>query len=529
MKNILVLLLLLGFYNSSFSQSIDISSQSRWNISSVPKKQISLFPEGNLTNNRTAGFNRSRVSWFIIDPIFYRHTSATPNHISEDTLQLKNHFSREVYQHEIYPNSEYQNGIPSWLPILNICYYPNEKGPYNYDIDSNFYSKGIDSTGKLNAPESRWGGIIRSLESQFLASHEFNFIGFWLMDPFVYNSNLSGGDLYIHIGEISEDILYDNKTSCESSFNPGNYFNTAWGFSGSDLSFPYTFYSDNSYDPGLDELDDISELSFFNNYLLNVKNIFGINSVAYKNAQIDPSSDNFDYYLGSHHDNSENRILSRYKYYNNIQGNTNISYSDLAQQAATTMPNCEDINRNLLLDTAENFFQYKISIRPEDLISGQNFITEKITVNPANGDGTPLSWYKFLVPLNDYSRETIGNITTLDSSKFIRLILKNFSDSIILRTYQLSLVKNDLSNPIIPLYSFTIYPNPTNGKMTITNNFEIMEIKVIDLLGRIVYKNTLSNPSTKLDLDISFLNNGVYTVIVENFINWQSKIIIIQK
>ncbi len=527
MKYILVLFLFIGLYNLSSSQSININSLSSWNISSVPKKQISLFPEGNLINNRAAGYNRSRINWFTIDPIFFRHTSVTPSHISEDTVQLKNHLSREVFEREIYPNCN--DNIPSYIPTFNICYYPEEKGPYNYDVDSTIYSKGIDLTGKLNAPETRWGGIMRSLESHFLASHNIHYIGFWLMDPFVYNSNLSGGDFYIQIGEISEDILYDNKVSSESSFNFSYCDTTAWGLTGSQLIFPYTFYNTGLYDPGLDELDDPSELSFFNNYLYAVKNIFGINSVAYKNAQKDPSSDNFDYYLGSHHDDSETSILSRYKNYNNTQGNTNIAYSDLAQQAGTSMPNCEDINRNKLLDIDENFFQYKISIRPEDLIVGQNFIAEKITVNPENGDGTAVSWYKFLVPLEDNSREKIGNITTLDSSKFIRLILKNFSDSIILRTYLLSLVHADLNEPINALNIFAIYPNPTSGKINITNNNEIMGFKIIDLLGRIIYQNTLSYPSSELDLDLSFLNNGVYTIVLETSISWQSKIIIIQK
>lgn len=47
------------------------------------------------------------------------------------------------------------------------------------------------------------------------------YIEFWLMDPFIYTNQQSdaseyGGDLYINLGEVSEDILKDGKKFYES-------------------------------------------------------------------------------------------------------------------------------------------------------------------------------------------------------------------------------------------------------------------------------------------------------------------------
>ena len=59
------------------------------------------------------------------------------------------------------------------------------------------------------------------------------YIKFWLMDPFVENPDHEGGDLYINLGNISEDILRDSRKSFENGL-PGspelkNIDTTAWG------------------------------------------------------------------------------------------------------------------------------------------------------------------------------------------------------------------------------------------------------------------------------------------------------------
>lgn len=59
-----------------------------------------------------------------------------------------------------------------------------------------------------------------------------------------------------------------------------------------------------------------------------------------------------------------------------------------------------------------------------------------------------------------------------------------------------------------------VYPNPSNGKLTVkNNNSEINEIELIDLSGKVVYAKSVSGNETVLD--ISNLNKGLYILKVQ--------------
>ena len=74
--------------------TIDVSTPTSWIISSVP----SMFQESNDKNTLRSGFNRSRMAWYTIDPLFTRRSSSlTPGHIKSDLDQLSNHYVREIY------------------------------------------------------------------------------------------------------------------------------------------------------------------------------------------------------------------------------------------------------------------------------------------------------------------------------------------------------------------------------------------------------------------------------------------------
>ena len=128
---------------------------------------------------------------------------------------------REIYENEIFPYKESPSGIPTNISVLNLAYYPEEKGPYNFDTDPGLYSEGMNSDGKLNDPKSRWGGIMREVLTSDFETANIQYIKFWLMDPFVENPDHEGGDLYINLGNISEDILRDSRKSFENGL-PGS-------------------------------------------------------------------------------------------------------------------------------------------------------------------------------------------------------------------------------------------------------------------------------------------------------------------
>ena len=193
--------------------AIDVSTPTSWIISSVP----TMFPEHSDKSTLRSGFNRSLLAWYTIDPLFTRRSSSlTPSHIKGDLEQLSNHYVREVPVRELYPNRDQSSysGATSTLSILNLAYYPNERGPYNFSTD-------LAYDGTLNNPTQHWGGMMRKLDNNDFETANVEYIEFWMLDPFIYTSREGtasdyGGDFYINLGEVSEDILRDGKKFYES-------------------------------------------------------------------------------------------------------------------------------------------------------------------------------------------------------------------------------------------------------------------------------------------------------------------------
>jgi cell surface protein SprA len=518
MKFLAFIIIFLKIFTFCYGQGVfDLRTSGAWHLASIPSNQPDLFPEGKLQNNLASGYNRAKLAWYVVDPsVFYRNTSVTPDHLLHDTAQLENHLVREIFTNEVYPDIIYENGIPTYSSVLNLAFYPNEKGPYNYDIDSCIYSDGIDSSGKLLSPEKRWSGIMRTISINPLTDSFIKFIGFWIMDPFVYKPNSTGGNFYIDIGNISEDIMKDGLLSFENSYLSSSQLSSVWGII-PEAPPDYPAFTDaESQDIGLDGLNIYGEQGYFQNYLISIKNKFGYNSIAYQLAYNDPSSDNFHYYRGNDYDNVQESILGRYKKYNDFDGNS-INWG----MSSTNQPDREDINRNGILDTTENYFQYKIELKPEKMVVGQNFITEKRTVIPKNGNGTPVTWYKFMVPLKSDQKEIIGNINNLSSSNFIRLFLNGFSDTVIVRFFEFDLTSKDLPyhHPTQSDCPDYIFPNPSDGIFQIDNiNYTIKSIAIYDLLGHKTFELNQQNcpyyPYYPI-IDASFLSKGIYIMEIE--------------
>lgn len=80
--------------------SLDMKGITQWKLASTP--QDNLFPEGK-SDSLDYGYNRAKLAWYIVDPIFYRMSTATPSHIRADKEQRSNHFVREIRQTELFP------------------------------------------------------------------------------------------------------------------------------------------------------------------------------------------------------------------------------------------------------------------------------------------------------------------------------------------------------------------------------------------------------------------------------------------
>ncbi len=429
---------------------LDIKSFHAWVLASIPQGQNLLFPEARYNNDLVSGFNRARIAWYVIDPLFLRNGSATPDHIKRNPDLQSSHFVREIFETEIFPFKESPSGIPTNIAVLNVAYYPQERGPYNYDTFAGGYSAGINPDGLLNDPASRWGGIMREIVTSDFEAANIQYIKFWLMDPFVENPNHAGGDLYFNLGNISEDILRDSRKSFEHGLPGGpdvkNVDTTAWGRVPTIQAVVHAF--DNNpearryQDVGLDGLSNADELSFFAEFLEKAAQI--VRPEVLENLYKDPSGDDFKYFRGSEYDRLQAGILDRYKRYNGMEGNS--PTSEMSQESyptsGSTMPDMEDINRDNTLSETESYYQYRVSMRPEDFRVGSNYIVDEIeyTATLANGTKSPVKWYQFKVPITDYER-IVGPIRDFKSIRFIRMFLRDFDEDVILRFAKLDLVR----------------------------------------------------------------------------------------
>jgi len=469
---------------------LDMKTYNAWVLSSVPQGQDDLFPEAKFNNDWISGYNRSKLAWYVIDPLFLRSGSTTPDHIKNNLDLQSSHFVREVYENELFPFKESPSGIPTNIAVLNIALYPDEKGPYNYETDPTLYSAGMNVNGELSNPDTRWGGIMREVITSDFENANIQYIKFWLMDPFVEDDMLQGGDLYFNLGNISEDILRDSRKSFENGLPASpeliNIDTTIWGRVPTVQAVVHAFDnvpdSRRYQDIGLDGLSNRDERSFFDTYLQAAAAI--VTPVAFEGITQDPSNDDFHYFRGTDYDNQQAGILERYKKYNGLEGNS--PTSEMSQESyptsGSTLPDMEDINRDNTLSETESYYQYRVSIRPGDMHIGSNFIVDEIeyTATLANGDKSTVKWYQFKIPITDYER-TVGSIQDFKSIRFMRMFMRGYTDDIVLRFAKLDLVRAEWRKYNISFLEGgerVNVPEPEDG------SFEISSVSIEENAGK---------------------------------------------
>lgn len=444
----------------STQTGIDLRSPYSWFLASTPYdgSQDALFPEAALSNNVDYGKNRALLNWYYIDRMFtQRNSSLAPGYLRSDLAQLSNPYVREVTSREIFPGRQLNYGESNIIQTLNLSFYPTERGPYNLDADN------IDDQGNLLNPEKRWGGIMRRMDNTNFEQSNIEYIQFWLLNPFLDpdNPNLDGGDLYFNFGEISEDILKDGLKSYENGIpvdgNDQYLKNTVWGRVSSQNSLTYSF--DNAtgarlrQDVGLDGLPNADEFGFdsYQSYLdqlrrkLSPATIESMSSDPFSPFN-DPAGDNYHFYRGYDYDAQRLGILDRYKRYNGVEGNA-LSPEDVDEplyQSSRNTPDVEDINQDNTLNEYERYFQYRVSIRPQDLEVGRNYITDRQVsmVRGRDGKDYQTEWYQFKIPLSDFEKR-VGSISDFSTIRFARMFMTGFRQVTHLRFATLELVRGE--------------------------------------------------------------------------------------
>jgi cell surface protein SprA len=431
----------------------DLKFHHNWHLAATPQGQPDLFPETALGDS-FYNSQRANLSWYSIDVLFQSDQRITPDNIRNNPALRSDHFVRSVPITEVFPTFERQQGQPNQLITLDLAYYPNERGQYNMNPEI------LNEDGTLTNPAQKWGGISRKIETNDFEATNIDYIEMWMMDPFVYEKALGRtagrGQLYINLGNISEDVLPDRRRSAENGL-PGR------GTQNQDVEttrfakvpviqiLNKAFDSDPEsmaqQDKGLDGMNDDEEREFFQNYIDRIGQIHGTNSQAYINALNDPSGDNYVFFKDPTYDNQNANILRRYSKFRGLEGNNTVDrLDDGTPMSAYVNPDDEDINDDHSVNTIEEYFQYKIEINPNDLVIGRNFVTDSIIVEASQVDPGVLPneivWYQLKIPVREFDK-AVGGIRDFKSIRFMRMFMKGFEDTSILRFANLQLIRAD--------------------------------------------------------------------------------------
>jgi len=495
---------------------ISLLTPLQWYTSSTP--DTPTFPEfnGNLSNDKRYNYKRARMAWYTIDPIFYG-AGDTPGNIDADALSRSE--TRQINYDELFPNQELDVTQQSLIRTLDLAYFPGERGPYNFEQPAD-----ISNPTRLENPEDRWAGIMRPLTTNNFEQANVEYIQFWVMDPYTNYSitNSEGlpsginpqdlqnqvGDLYINLGNISEDILKDNRKMYENGLPEDelstNTTETIWGKVPTNPSIIYAFNEDDNsriiQDLGLDGLTDTEEREKYPELA----------------SLDDPASDNFKYYRGGDLDDLDASIISRYKLFNNTQGNSpTLNQSpESYPTSSSTYPDVEDINKDQTMNTVESYFEYKVSLNSSDLIVGQNYIVDQkdTQVTLDNGESQTAKWYQFRIPIR--SGTAINNISDFNSIRFIRMFMTNFKMPVVLRFGELDLVRGDWRR-----YTRTLDPAITPDQpleQEELNDFEVGVVNIEQNEGRYVLPPGIERERLQGSTTVQQQNEQSVTLKVNN-------------
>ena len=437
--------------------NIDVHYPTYWFLSSTP----SSFTESR-TYDISYNKNRAHMAWYTVDPIFGYPQSNTPEHIRNDLAALSDHRTRIVYQDEIYPNRQEASNVDTKLPVLNLAFYPNERGQYNIASDE------IGFDGKLTNPKQRWGGMMRRLDNTDFEKANIEYIQFWLMDPALTNPGHEldyTGEMYINLGDINEDVLHDGKKAFEHGLpvsleDKGRVDSTIWGYVPRTTSTVVAFSNEPGSRPmqdvGLNGLNDMQEQYWpaYKTFVDALKAKVNPDTLNQWQADVfsplnDPAGDNYHFYRGTDFDQQEVSILNRYKHFNGTQGNSPATEQQTESYgtASTMQPDIEDVNLDNTLNEYEKYYQYKVILRPDMLEVGKQHITEKkiSAVTLRNGETVNVTWYQFKIPLRGDSAtvQKINGIRNWKSIRFMRIFLTGFAHDTYLRFATMDLVRGE--------------------------------------------------------------------------------------
>ncbi|MEP3387782.1 MAG: cell surface protein SprA [Reichenbachiella sp.] len=442
-----------------------------WKLGSTPARfQDSSDP---LADN----YRRAKMAWYIIDrSAFYLSGGNKPDNISDEDLE--NHYVRPVLPQEIYKQQDRQV-VNTNLPVFDIAYYPQERGPYNYNPN-------LTPDGLLPDPKNNYGAITRAITGEVnFRQNNMEYIEFWMMDPFIQGergvvhdgivntNNQTGGKLIFNLGDVSENLLEEGKHEFENGLPPdGSLENTEPTSYGKATTLQYlTEFFDNSassrpnQDVGLDGLKSEEERAQFGPII----GLDGMNATGQARTRDDVAADDFEYFLSDNYDERNAKILERYKKFNGIEGNSPIGAgSNSFTASATNIPENEDLNDDNYINTLEAYREFEIDMTDiNSLQVGNHNIVDKAV--SSDGEAT---WYLFRIPINQPTK-TVGEYTE-ESNRFIRMYMTDWQQPVVLRMAKMQLVASQWRKSVENLKDQGFDVLPEVG----TSDFEVSVVNI---------------------------------------------------
>ncbi|MEJ7647263.1 MAG: cell surface protein SprA [Chryseolinea sp.] len=455
-----------------------------WKLASVPQSDDNRFDPSNRTSDDIrAGFKRAKLAWYMVDNQLYRPSgNFKPENITEE--DLKNHYVRAVHPQEIFPQRQISQGF-FYEQVFDVAYYPKERGPYNYNPD-------LDNNGFLNSPQTNWAGITTAIRNEVdFDKANVEYVEFWLMDPFIDSqygkiddgintpkSNTTGGQLIFQLGNISEDVIRDAKHAFENGLPPDGNLDgpeatkNNWGYV-TDQTYLTPAFANSSdasrsnQDVGFDGLPTTNEGTFFQSFLSS------LSAGARARAEVDPSADDFHYFLGNDLDDDNAKILERYKDFNGQDNNSPIiTANDDVSPSGSQNPDNEDLNADNTLSELEEYYQYDIDLRKNLLEIGSEYIVDKID-RKGETSPEPITWYLFRIPVRQFEAK-FGAIDGFKSMKYARMILTGFVEPVVLRFANFRMVGSRWRRYTDNLRDGGLIPDPEPG----ADNFTVTVVNL---------------------------------------------------
>jgi len=282
-----------------------------------------------------------------------------------------------VYVKDIYYDRKQVGRSDQQVSVMDYVFIPDSPGTFNRDP-------------VLVDPAQSWGGIQKGLSSSAsnLEEENIEFLEFWAQ---ILNAPLDT-KIYIDLGQISEDVIPNNKLDTEDQEPRNDAIDT-----------------DGKEDTGLDGLKDDAERT------------------TYGSSKSDPNGDNF------YFQRSNPSFFMDYYNINGTEGNAILT--DIGR-----VPDTEDLNRNDFLDQENSYFRYEI---PLDTNATRNEFVVDGGFNPE----IDLKWFLFRIPLKDYIKKIgLPSFSKIDG---IRIFVQGVDSSVHFRFTELNLVGSQWQKNLI--------------------------------------------------------------------------------